>query len=181
MPQINTTYAEQVRAFQGMIADTRDNEIDSYVQGEASASIPFGVAVAEGTAGVPANGIPNEAINMVNASSVVAGAVVHSHAYSPETQLDASGVRPDNLINVMRRGRVYMRHEGTTTKGSAAFVRHTSGAGGTIKGYLRSDADTATAVLCRGLIFAETKAAVGDGLVLVEVDMNLVGGTAGLT
>lgn len=181
MPQINTSYSEMPRAFEGQLADIRENEVDSYTQGEASAEIPFGVAVAEGTAGTPASGIPNECINMVDANSVVAGAVVHSHAYNRETQLGTTGIKPDQQVSVLRRGRIYMRHEGAVSKGAAAFVRHTAGGGGSVKGVLRADADTATAVLCRGLIFAETKASLGDGLVLVDVDMTLVGGTAGLT
>lgn len=169
--QINTSYAEMARGYAGQLSDIRNNTVESYVQGEASAEIPFGVAVAEGTAGSPSTGVPDSCINMVNGSSVVAGVVVHSHAYNPESQLGTTGIKPKNLVNVCRKGQILMQHEGAVTKGGTCFVRHSTGAGGSVKGVVRADADTATAVSTASLTFAETKAAVGDGLVLVNVNL----------
>lgn len=170
---LNTSYAEQGRAFAGMLADIRDSETDSYVQGEASAEIPFGVVVAQGTASA-VDGTPDDAILMVDANSKIVGVHLHSHAFTKNTvdaQVGDTGVKPENLISVLREGRVYAVLEGTCTKGAQAYVRHTAGAGGSQKGALRADADIATAVICKGITFAETKTSNGDGLVLVDVDM----------
>lgn len=170
MPLDTLSYAEQARAFAGMKSDLRDDTIESYIQGEVSAEIGFGTAVAQGAASAVA-GTPDKAILMVNGSSVVVGVLVHAHNYDRETQLGSTGVKPQNLIGVMRKGQVYMVHEGAVTKGGTCFVRHTAGAGGSQKGVVRADADTATAVSTAALTFAETKASLGDGLVLVNVNL----------
>lgn len=182
MPIDTLSYSEQSRAYAGMKTDIRGNEvIETYIQAEASAEIPFGAVVAEGTASA-VEGTPDAAILMVNASSVVAGVLVHAHNFDRETQLGAVGVRPQNPISIMRRGQIYALLEGTCTKGGQVFVRHTpNGAGKLQKGAVRTDVDTNTAVLCRGLSFAETKASNGDGLVKLNVHIDDVAAVTGLT
>ena len=170
MPLDTLSYAEQARGFEGLKSDARPSTVVSFVQGEVSAEMGFGTAVAQGAAST-VSGTPDRAILMVNASSVVVGVVVHAHNYDREAQLGAVGVRPQNLISVMRKGQIFMKHEGAVTKGQPCFVRHTAGAGGTQKGVVRADADTATAVSTAALTFAETKAALGDGIVLVDVNL----------
>lgn len=177
MPPINTSYAEQEAGFAGMLYGTGPKLVDSYVQGEASAEVPFGAVVAQGTAGT--SGTPDKAILMVDTNSVPVGVLVHSHAYNRETQLGTTGVKPAFVVDVLRKGRIYALFEGSVTKGNNAFVRHTAGGGGSQKGALRADADTASAVLCRGISFAETKS--GGGYVLVNVDLDNVAATSGLT
>lgn len=181
MPIDTLSYSEQSRAYAGMKADIREGDVvETYIQGEASAEMPFGAVIAEGTASTTV-GTPDDALLMVNGSSVVAGVVLHSHNYDRESQVGTVGVKPDNVLSVMRRGRVYAILEGTCTKGGQVFVRHTAGAGGSQKGAVRADADTASAVLCRGLSFAETKASNGDGLVLLNVHIDDVAAVTGLT
>ena len=174
---LNTTYAEQEAGFAGMLYGTGPKQVESFVQGEASAEVPFGAVVAQGTAG--SAGTPDKAILMVDANSVPVGVLIHSHAYNRETQLGTTGVKPTNVIDVMRKGRIYALFEGSVTKGNNAFIRHTAGVGGSQKGALRADADTASAVVCRGISFAETKS--GGGYVLVNVDMDNVAAVSGLT
>lgn len=169
MPLDTLSYAEQARGFEGQKSDARQSTIVTFIQGEASAEIGFGTAVAQGAAGV--NGGPDRAILMVNASSVVVGVLVHAHNYDRDIQLGLVGVRPQNLLNVMRKGQIFMKHEGAVTKGQPCFVRHSNGAGGTQRGVVRADADTATAVSTAALTFAETKASLGDGIVLVDVNL----------
>lgn len=180
MPINTQSYTEQSRAFAGMKCDLREDTVETYVQGEASAEIPFGVVVAEGTAST-VEGTPDKAILMVDANSKPAGVLLHAHNFDRETQLGTTGVKPANLISVLKKGEVYAVLEGTCTKGGQVFVRHTAGAGGSQKGAVRADADTASAVLCRGLSFAETKASNGDGLVKLDVDMLNIPATTGLT
>lgn len=170
MPLDTLSYAEQARAYAGMKSDLRNDTVESYIQGEASAEIPFGVAVAQGAASAIA-GTPDKAILMVDVNSVVVGVHVHAHNYDRESQLGTTGLKPTNLMNVMRKGQIYMIHEGAVTKGAPCFVRHTAGGGGTVKGVVRADADTATAVSTAALTFAETKASLGDGIVLVNVNL----------
>jgi hypothetical protein len=181
MPIDTLSYSEQSRAFAGMKRDIREGDVvETYVQGEASAEIPFGVVVAEGTASTT-EGTPDKAILMVDANSKPAGVLLHAHNYDRETQVGSTGVKPTNLISVLKRGQVYAVLEGTCTKGAAVYVRHGTGAGGSQKGAVRADADTATAVLCRGLSFAETKASNGDGLVLLNVHIDDITAVLGLT
>lgn len=170
MPLDTLSYAEQSRAYAGMKSDLRDDTVVSFIQGEASAEIPFGTAVAQGAASTQ-SGTPDKAIQMVNSASVVVGVLLHAHNYDRESQLGSTGVKPTNLISVLRKGQVYMVHEGAVTKGQPCFVRHTAGAGGSVKGVVRADADTATAVSTAALTFAETKSALGDGIVLVDVNL----------
>jgi hypothetical protein len=182
MVVFNADYAEQARGYAGMITDLRERTCETYVQGEASAGIAFGTVVAEGTASAVV-GTPDKAINMVDASSVIAGVVVHAHNYDRLTQLDTNGaVLPKNLVTVMKMGQIYAVHEGSCTKGAVAFVRYAAnGAGKTVIGAVRADADTAHALVCRGLTFGETKASVGDGIVLLNVAIDAGNGMAGLT
>lgn len=180
---LNTSYAEQVRGFAGMLSDSRiEKHAETYVQGEASAGIAFGVAVAEGDASTVA-GTPDDAINLVDANSKVAGVVIHSHNFDRLNQLNTDGtVKPTNLISVLKKGQILMPFEGTTcTKGAIAYVRHTANGGNTTIGGVAAGAGTGL-TLQRGFTFGETLAAANaDGCVLVDVDISNADAVVGLT
>jgi len=180
MPISTLSYDEQSRAFAGMKCALREDAIETYVQGEVSAEVPFGVVVAEGAASTVA-GTPDKAVLMVDANSKPAGVLMHAHNFDRETQLGLIGVKPTNLISVMKQGQVYALSEGACTKGGQVFVRYATGSGGSQKGVVRADANATTAVLCRGLSFAETKTSHGDGLVKLDVDMLNIPAITGLT
>lgn len=167
--------------FPGMLADLAlVKTADTLVQGEASAAVPFGAGVVQGDASSVA-GTPDDAILPVDANSKVLGVVVHSHAFNRDTQLDTVGVLPENLIAVLRKGKIYVLWEGgAVTKGAPLYVRFTA-AGAEQKGAFREDADTADALICRGITAAETVTADGRTFLLANVDMSVQEGVAGLT
>ncbi|MFZ5440471.1 MAG: structural cement protein Gp24 [Myxococcota bacterium] len=158
-----TTY--QSAAFAGMLADNGETDILSYVSEEASANLPFGVAVAKGTA-------DNGMLAMVNGSSVIVGVLAHTHQVDP-SQLASSpagaGVPPKYLGNVLKRGRIVVQVEEAVTPASAVYVRHTAGAGGTQKGAIRASADTATAVAWTAARFLSSAGA--NGYAVLEVNL----------
>lgn len=155
----------QSAAFPGMLYDNGDNDVLSYVSEEASANMPFGIALAKGAADFGA-------LLMVNGSSVVIGVAQHVHNVDPG-QVAATpagaGVPPKYPVNVLKRGRIWVSVEQAVTPASNVFVRHTAGAGGTQKGAFRTDADTATAVqVTNGMRFLTST--TGAGLAVLEVN-----------
>jgi hypothetical protein len=164
---MNNSYAEQSAAFAGMLADLgRVKDAAPYVQGEASAEIAFGAGVVEGTAATEAGGF-NGAVLPVDANSVFAGVLLHSHDYDPRTELGTTGVKPGAAVSVLKKGRVWVYTETTVAKGATLFLRHTTNGAGTAKGQFRNDADTANAI---EVPVIAVDGRTGAGLVLVEVD-----------
>jgi hypothetical protein len=161
-----TSYSTyQSGGFAGQLADNGAHEILSYVNAEASANLPFGVAVAKGTG-------DTDAIQMVNGSSVIVGIAVHSHQVDPGQVASSpvgAGIPPKYAINALTRGRIYVQVEEAVTPASSVFVRHTSGAGGTQKGAFRASADTATAVAATGMRYL-TSAGVA-GFAVLEINI----------
>lgn len=161
-----TSYSTyQAAAFAGMLADSGEIDVLSYINEEASANLPFGVAVAKGTA-------DNGFLAMVNGSSVIVGILAHTHQVDPgrvAASPAGAGVPPKYLGNVLKRGRIYVQVEEAVTPASAVFVRHTAGAGGTQKGAFRASADTATAVAWTAARFLTSAGA--NGYAIVEVNL----------
>lgn len=159
------SYGEQAAAFAGMLADSGFTDKESYYQGEASAEIPFGAMVARTAA--PSAGTPAKAIKLVDANSVLAGIVLHSHAYDARTELGTTGLKPKTVLSVLQKGRVWVNAEEAVALGDPVYVRHTAGSG--TVGYFRNDADTANAVRVYGARFVTET--TGAGLVQIEIDM----------
>jgi len=89
------------------------------------------------------------------------GFVMKSHAYAvsrysiPESTstvggYDKSGVLPGRKANVVVQGSIWVEAEESFNPGDDVFYRFTSGAGGSIVGKVRTDADTATALQAPG-------------------------------
>lgn len=179
LPTSNYDY-EMAGAFPGMLADLRTKRADSHIQGEASAEIPFGAAVILGTASV-IDGTPDPVKLPVDGNSRIAGVLMHAHNYQAEIQLGDTGVKPTNMVSVLKSGRIFVLWEGgAVAKGANLYVRHTA-AGAEQKGAFRHDADTADAVLCRGFVAAETVTADGRNYLAVDVDVDAYNAVNGLT
>lgn len=171
MPQL--TYPDRmVVAFPGMKADLAEDYCRSYVNAEASAEMPFGICVAQGTA-------YNQAILPVDANSILAGVIVHSHDYVPTLELGTTGLKPKTSLSIMIQGTIYVLVEEAVAVNDTAYVRHTASGGNTQKGAWRKSADTATAIIVRGARFLT--AASSGGLAVVQVDFNAYRAVAGLT
>lgn len=155
----------QSAAFAGMLYDNGDNDILSYISEEASAVMPFGIAVAKGTADFGA-------LLMVNGSSVIVGLAAHTHQVDPGQAGNTpagAGIPPKYAINVLKRGRMYVQVEEAVTPASPVFVRFAAGAGGTQKGAIRASADTATAVAWTAARFLTSASA--NGYAVIEVNL----------
>jgi hypothetical protein len=74
------------------------------------------------------------------------------------------------VVPIMRKGRIAIAAETALAAHSIPFVRYAAGAGGTVLGSLRNDADTTTAFSLPGLVVVHAAAAAGD-IAVVEIDL----------
>lgn len=157
MCPVQTSYAaEHAVAFEGQRADFGLVDVISKV---AEADLPFGLAAIRGTA-------DNQAI----LPSATGGSFLGVTEYTTAWAADAADVHQYEQYreaNILTFGRVWVICEDGCSPGDAAFFRHTAGAGGTVIGSFRTDADTATADAVPGGTF-ETTAAAG-GLALLKL------------
>lgn len=125
---VQSSYVRQITAaIAGLLADDGPHDIIAMVNEEASASIPFGVAVKKGTADTGAKLPAAE-------TDAIIGITVHTHNYSnsPNGDLDSSGdMKPGAVMNVLRRGRiwVYARSGAVVAFDSRLWVRAVAGVG----------------------------------------------------
>lgn len=164
-----TSYAEQPAAFAGMLADaTIVKHADTLVQGEASAEIPFGVAVALSTS-PGTDGTPGKAVLPAAANAKIWGVAVHSHDYDNRTELGTTGMKPKVLLSALRKGRIWVTVETAVVAGDRAHIRYAAGAGGSQLGAFRNaSVVNETIDLTKVAVFLTT-ASIG-GLAMVEVD-----------
>lgn len=148
-------------AFAGMLADLDNKKAISMNNGEASAEMPFGVAVCWGAS-------DDEALLPDATSDVIAGILLHAHSYDPDSQLGDDGVLPDNTISVLRKGTVWAVCEDGCSPGDRLFVRAVT-SGAEQEGALRASADSTDCIDCTNQGVWLTTAAEG-GLAKLEVD-----------
>ena len=99
---VQTSYALRMTAgFPGMLADSGFHDIRCFAQAEASAEVPFGVMVAQGSAN-------EKAILPASLSAKMVGVVVHSHDYAKDLELGTTGIKPKNPLSVLNRGRIWV-------------------------------------------------------------------------
>lgn len=138
MPQTSVSDNPSV-AYPGMLGDSGNKSVDSFINGEASAEIPFGTLVSQGT-------LDNEAlIPAASGDGVKAvGVVLHSHAYNKDNELGTSGLKPEVTMNVLNKGRVWVVIDENVTPASAVRARYTAVGGG--KGSFRASASAGNTV-----------------------------------
>lgn len=88
-------------AIAGQLGDLSEAEIRSFQNAEASAEIPFGYAVVQGTG-------EKDALLPSADSDVFVGIVAHSQAYDPLKDLGDDGIKPDRELNIVDEGRVWV-------------------------------------------------------------------------
>ena len=161
---VQTSYAQSMTAaFAGMLADGSANDCIAMRNDEASASIAFGRAVKFGSAtdGTSAK-LPSAE------TSVIAGIVVHSHSYA-SNELDATGVIVGGVLNVLRKGRVWVTVEDAVVPGDRLWVRGVAGGDPEFLGGLLPADDSTDTVDCTNQGQFLTAAAAG-ALALLEVN-----------
>lgn len=142
-----TSYSQyQGGPFSGMLADNSGHEVETGINMEASASIPFGRFVAWKT------GAPDDKGAKLPAAStdILKGVVMHAHHYAPvwtdrdsvvHGELDGTGLVPGATLEVLRRGRIYMESETAFAYGDPVFVRYSANGGNTKLGIALNAAD----------------------------------------
>lgn len=162
MPQTSVSDNPAV-GFAGMLVDSSESDVASYVSEEAAAEIPFGVMVQQGTA-------DTQALLIAAQADVPIGVVVHSHAYAKDDELGDTGLKPDVTLGILKRGVIWVTAIDAVTP--ADDVRYTEAGGG----FLTTAAGGVT-VDCSTFARFLTTAGVGE-LVQLEIDMT---GRAGRT
>lgn len=153
--------------FAGMLADAKDVEVDSFVSEEASAEIPFGVMVQQGTAD---NGALKLATSSASMAGKLVGVVVHSHAYAKDTELGSTGLKPKTTLKVLTRGRIWVQVEEAVTPLSPVKVRAVA-TGGEVAGAFRDTADSTDCVdISKFARYLTTAGAAG--FAILDLDMS---------
>lgn len=106
----------------GQLADLHTAEFGDVISStneEASAEIPFGLMVKEGTGG------SWDLAKLPTAAAGLLGIVVFAQNFSKPTQLGDSGLKPGVTFGVLRKGRIYVELTGAdaVTPASEVHVR----------------------------------------------------------
>ncbi len=143
----------------GQIADIGPTDIMTHIN-EHGGVIPFGAFVTKGS-GEGLAVLPDATGEVTGLAGL--GVTVRSH-----TQPQDAGYADEDVMPVMKKGRVWVPVEDAVVAESAAFVRFVAGEGEAL-GAFRSDADGTDAVALPNAKFV-TDAAAGE---LAMLDLNL--------
>lgn len=162
---VQTSYAQSMTAaFAGMLADNGANDCIAMTNDEASAEIAFGRAVMFGS-----TTNANSAKLPTSENAVIAGIVVHSHSYAQTTELGTTGVKVGGVLNVLRKGRIWVTVEDAVVPGDRLWVRGVAGGDPEFLGGVLPADDSTDTVDCTGQGQFLTAAAAG-ALAVLEVD-----------
>lgn len=126
---LQTTYnAAPDIAYAGMLQGSTDNDILTGKNAEASANMPFGIAVIRKLSG------PTSDIDMLLPSATTqkpTGIVLHSHTHplnwvdatGSHAELAATGLVPGTLFNLLREGKVSVKVATGCAPGDRLWVR----------------------------------------------------------
>lgn len=145
--------------FAGFLPDyaSQERDILSYVNEETTAGIPFGVMVAQGTA-------DRGCVLMAAQNDDLIGIVVKNQAYDTKRELDDNGaLKPDVMVNVLRRGRIWVAVDESVAPGDDVRVDED---GGTFTKTAENDVTIDISKNARWL-----SSTTGAGLALLEFDM----------
>lgn len=154
----------------GQLADNGPKDVLSGVNNEASAGIPFGVAVKVDVTDDSGRGYLNLAAN----SDKVNGITLYAYAHQPGTtgDIDTDGnLKPGAMLDILNQGRVLVVVEEAVSVGDRAYVRAVA-SGSEVLGAFRKSADASDTIdITKNAIF-RTAAGIG-GLAVVEVDFTI--------
>lgn len=157
---LQTTYSESPAiGFPGQLADNGPYDAITMINKEASATMVFGRAVNfEGSTR------DKGALNPDATTDKIAGVVLRSLAYAPDTLVD-DGVPAGGTVSVARKGRIYVLCENGCVPGDRLHVRVLGGT----EGALRSAADGVNTIDSTGQGVWLSTAAAG-AIAVLEVD-----------
>jgi hypothetical protein len=137
-----TSYADPDISLAGSPYGIEDHVVRSRVNGEASASMPFGVAVTESGSGVEKLKLPTAVTDKI--AGITMRAVNHDNIGLGGTTL---AIKAGDRFDALQRGAIYVPVEQTVARGDEVWVRiATSGSDPTNltqKGAFRKDGDGA--------------------------------------
>lgn len=127
---VQTTFSDAPAAgYAGMLDSNLAHDVITMINAEASASVAFGRAVV--FKGTPTTN--KDAVLPSAETDVPVGIVVHSQTYAPEWtdvatgvtygQLDSTGVKAGEFLNVLRRGRILVVCEDGCEIGDKLWIR----------------------------------------------------------
>lgn len=171
---VQTSYSDTYAVgFAGMLADGGEHEIMSMVSVEASASMPFGNAVIFKSS----NTTDQDALIPSGSSDKVAGIVVAEYTYAKQFttngtttgDLSTTGLAPGSMLNVLRRGRIWIKTITACAPGDRGFVAYNGTGTATVAGTIAQVADGGHTIdLTSSIVYLTT--ALAGGLAIVEVD-----------
>src|SRR6185436_6128826 len=159
-----TLYAEAVA---GLLADnTMSKDCLTAISDEASAEIPFGVRVCNGTSELGVKLLNTSAAAM---ATELRGVTVFGHSFDKPNELGDTGLKPKTAFNILSKGRIYVQVEEAVAIGDDVRVRAVA-AGAEVKGAFRATADGTDCVDIAA--FARwIRGAEQDGFAVLEIDM----------
>ena len=164
MPQTSIV-DEPAAAFGGKKVDGAPHYIQSRVNEHATAELPFGVMVAVGSSDED-----NAALPLATVADVLAGVVVHSHAYNQDNELGDEGVKPDFMVGTMRAGVIWVAVEEAVSPGDSVYTRAVV-SGAERAGDFRKSTDASDMIDCSG--FASwLSTTTGAGLAQLRFDID---------
>lgn len=150
----------------GQLADLHTAEFGDVVHAvseEASAEIPFGVMVKQGTA--------DDGVLLLSANDDnIKGIVVHGHHFSKPVELGDTGLKPGISFGILRKGRIFVVAKTNVTPASEVHVRAVV-AGAEVKGEFRGTSDGTDTIDITGFAKWVTSASSGE-VAILEIDMS---------
>jgi len=164
---VQTSFSvDKQRAYAGMLADAGDKDTINKI---ATSAVPFGCGVVKRAA--PADtveqcGVPTATADVTARPRGIA--VKDETRRGPQAGLPG-GYEIGDSVTILKRGRIWVPVEGAVAQDGSPFCRFAAGAGGTVLGAFRADADTATAVAFPTAVFRTFTS--GAGFAVVEVNL----------
>lgn len=117
-----TSVSYQAAGFAGSLVDASEADVRSY-KNEDTTEMAFGTAVAFGTDA-------DRDVEVCDAQAdVIAGVVVHSHAYAKTTELGTTGLKQNVTVGVLREGVIRVYVSEAVAVGDAVRIRIDTNAG----------------------------------------------------
>ena len=163
---VQTTYGtDPAIGIKGQLADSGHHDVIAMVNNEASQEMAFGLAVVFEGSTDDQGALAPDAI-----SETVAGILVHSHRYSnaPSGDLGTTGLKAGAMLDVLRKGRIWVECEDGCSPGDRLFVRAVA-TGAEEEGACAKAADASDMIDLQGQGIWLTTATAGN-LAILEVD-----------
>ena len=165
----------QSRAIAGMIADTREHDIVSAFNAEASAVIDFGK-------GVASNGTERTAV-LPDGTKPFMGVTVFDFDHQPDTggfdlvSGASGGIKPKGALKVLREGRIWVRVDSGLTivpYTDRGYLRYTvNGAGTAVGNFTNANDGGKTTDVTKAVQFVSAAILAADGvsyIALIELE-----------